>query len=611
MADVFGFSLNGDLATGSDQLSAMSRGIKGRKPALTPAMLVDTSGAVASTQSETDVYRDDRTLVAVCGHPYWKNSELAALSKSRGLADTIAKAFREHDVSLLQRLQGPFALAILIPAEKRTILATDRLGIMPLAWMQSKDGIIFSSDAGAIRSHPSVDVTIDPQGLYNYFYFHMVPSPGSIYAGIEKLEPAQYVDIIGTRAQRAFYWQTPYSESATPTTELAITLQEKLQQAVTRAATQDSTGAFLSGGLDSSTVAGYFARIAEGQADAYGIGFDAEGYDEMAYARAAAKHFGIKLHEYYVTPGNVADAVPQVAAAYDEPFGNASAIPAYFCARLAKQDGKTTLLAGDGGDEIFAGNARYAKQRVFDLYRRIPAPVRKSLIEPLATHFPMKDQFTPVRKLNSYIQQANMPMPERLESYNFLHRTDPDEIFDKDFLNAVDTHDPIENQRDAYDRAHTPEMLKRMLHLDLKITLADNDLRKVSRMCQMAGIDVRYPMLDEELVEFSASVPSRLLLKGNRLRDFYKQSLKDFLPPETLNKSKHGFGLPFGVWMGQDKRLKELADASLVRLRSRGFIQPAYIDRLLEAHRSEHADYYGVMIWVMMMLEQWMSSHGH
>lgn len=603
MSHLHGFSLTTQRLASKDDLTSMLARA-GDEPERLSALIHGASAMAAPVVAETN-----GLLVAATGRPHWSDQGLQRLANDSGLAESIAAGYRQHGTDVLQRLHGPFALAVIDADRQELFLAIDRLGIEPLAWAAHEGGVVFSSDAAAIQSYAGVDSTIDPQALFDYFYFHMIPSPHTIYAGTQKLLPAQYVRITNGQAERKIYWSPRYEEVPLPERELAGLLRERLEQAVASATDSAPTGTFLSGGLDSSTVSGYFAQLAEGQADAYGIGFDADGYDEMEYARAAARHYGIQLHEYYVTPTDVADAVPKVAAAYDEPFGNASAIPAYFCARVAKEDGKDCLLAGDGGDEIFAGNARYAKQQVFELYSHIPIAIRNTLIEPLADHFPLGDRITPVRKLRSYIQQARMPMPERMESYNFLHRTPLEDIFAADFLGSVDPTQPITGLRQTYRRADTESLVKRMLYLDLKITLADNDLRKVSRMCQLAGIDVRYPMLDEALVDFSATIPTRLLLKPNRLRHFYRRALADFLPPETLAKRKHGFGLPFGVWMAKDRRLRELADDSLVALKKRGFVRPEYMDRLIEAHRSEHADYYGVMIWVMMMLEQWLQAH--
>jgi asparagine synthase (glutamine-hydrolysing) len=470
-------------------------------------------------------------------------------------------------------------------------------------------GLAFASRADVLLQHAAINPSLDQQAIYDYFYSHMIPSPRTIFSGIQKLQPGECLVYEKGSIETRFYWDIPYAEEDAPVAQLEEQLHSLLQDAVQRNIDSEATGAFLSGGLDSSTVTGYFARLHPASADVYGIGFDAEGYDEMAFARATAKHFGARLHEYYVTPEDVADAVPKIAQAYDEPFGNSSAVPAFYCAKLAKEDGKDCLLAGDGGDEIFGGNARYATQKIFALYERIPSVLKKGLIEPVAFKTPGAEKIAPLRKLGSYVRQANIPMPERLETYNFLHRTPIEQIFTEQCLAGVDPRAPINHLNAFYERAKSDHLLKRMLHLDAKITLADNDLRKVSRTCDQAGIDVRYPMIDERLVEFAARVPCSRLLKGYELRSFYRRAMKDFLAPETLAKSKQGFGLPFGVWMQHDKQLKQLSGDSLQSFRQRDILRQDYIDTLLEAHRSEHAGYYGVMIWVVMMLEQWLSSH--
>jgi asparagine synthase (glutamine-hydrolysing) len=368
-----------------------------------------------------------------------------------------------------------------------------------------------------------------------------------------------------------------------------------------------TTAAFLSGGLDSSTVTGMLAEVSEHQASAYSIGFSAEGYDEMAFARTAARHFNVKLHEYYVTPQDVVDALPLVATSYDEPFGNSSALPAYFCAKVAAENGVQTLLAGDGGDEFFGGNERYISQRVFEHYTSVPRVLRRGLIEPIVKALP--HQLPLVAKANSYIEQANTPLPDRLQSYNFLHRHAAEEIFSADVLQQVDTSLPLELLRSIYRRPHDASDLNRMLYLDWQITLADNDLRKVSHTCALAGVDVVYPMLDDDLVEFSCQVPTAWKINGNNLRHFYKQSLRGWLPQETIDKRKQGFGLPFGVWMRTYTPLRELAYDNLLKLKNRGIVRPEFIDKAIAMHQSEHAAYYGELVWILTVFELWMSRH--
>ena len=548
------------------------------------------------------VYQSPQLLVILEGTPQWQDVELAELAKTHGAAEVLATGFLRYGRSVLDKIHGPFAFCLLEPDRRYALLAIDRVGIRPLAYYCRDGLLVFGSQLDQIIAHPGVNAAIDPQAIFNYLYFHMIPSPGSIYNGVSKLQPGEFLEFNNGQLSRDFYWQLRYNDSSRSKKELLAQLSTELEQSVLACAPDRQTGAFLSGGLDSSTVTGFYQKIANSPIDAFTMGFDAEGYDEMDYARATAAHFKVKLHEYYVTPADVLQAIPLIAQTYDEPFGNASAIPAYYCAKFAREQGMTRLLAGDGGDEIFAGNSRYAKQKVFDLYRHVPGPV-KSILEPLAYNLP------PLGKLKSYIVQAKTAMPERMETYNFLHRTPLADIFSEDFLRQIDSDQPLYFLKNTYDRTANDDLIKQMLFLDDKFTLADNDLRKVNRMCELAGVDVQYPMLQENLLEFSASIPSNWLMQGFELRSFYKEGLRDFLPKATLTKSKQGFGLPFGVWMSSDKELKQFAVASLESIEKRGFLNPAYIKNLIRLHQEGHASYYGVMIWLLIMLEQWLSTH--
>jgi asparagine synthase (glutamine-hydrolysing) len=199
-------------------------------------------------------------------------------------------------------------------------------------------------------------------------------------------------------------------------------------------------------------------------------------------------------------------------------------------------------------------------------------------------------------------------LPDRLETYNFLHRAPLADVFEPDFLRAVDVGEPLNMLREVYHRAASASPVNRMMHLDLKLTLADNDLRKVSRMCDMAGIEVRYPLLDDELVEFSGEIPASLKVKGLQLRYFFKRALKDVLPPETIAKAKHGFGMPFGLWLRSHAPLADVVYGNLDAFQRRGILKASYLQDLRLQHHTNHATYFGIMIWVIAMLESWLGS---
>lgn len=551
----------------------------------------------------------DGLSTAIDGRMHWDDAELTRLAKERSPAVALHAAYRRWGKECLSRMHGSFSIAIVEPGSGTVLLAIDRLGIQRLCFAPHADGVVFGSTCDSVTAHPAIGRRISAQGMFNFLYHHMVPAPGTIYSGVEKLLPAQYLLYQNGQQTRGFYWEASW---ATPNTnnfdESRDTLKQLLRESVGSALDQTPTGAFLSGGTDSSTIAGMLTEVSGKPAETFSIGFEAEGFDEMEYARIAVSQFGTHAHEYYVTPDDVVAAIPLIAAAYDEPFGNASAVPTYFCALKAKEAGIAVMLAGDGGDEIFGGNTRYATQKVFEAYRYIPEGLRQSLIEPLAARLP---DLPILKKVSSYVRQARVPLPDRMEAYNFLHSVALDTIFSAEFLREVDPDAPLTTMREVYSRTRSDEMVNRMLHLDWKQTLADNDLRKVNRMCELAGVEVRYPLLDERMVDFAAQLPVDYKVRGQQLRWFFKAALRGFLPDEIINKSKHGFGLPFGLWMQRHAPLHDLATQSLRAFRARNILRPEYLDELSHLHQTGHASYYGAMIWVVMMLEQWLSSNKH
>lgn len=561
------------------------------------------NGLVAASGSLCRLAEREGVLALISGRPRFAGP----LRAGEDAATRVLDLWHERGADTPNAIQGSFALAIVDTPRRETLLAIDRLGIETLAFAQAGATLVFSNRADLVAAHPEVAAGLDPQGLFNYLYFTMVPAPGTIFKDVEKLLPAQRLHWRHGRIERAFYWHLVYrDEPRHDFEEQAGDFRQLLRDGIERARGADEVSAFLSGGTDSSTVAGLLTELQGKPARTYSLGFEAEGFDEMEYARIAARHFGLDSREYYLTAKDVLDIIPRVARQYDEPFANESAVSAYLCAKLAADDGYRVMLGGDGGDEILGGNERYAKQKIFEFYGRIPGWIRGGLIEPFVA-LPGIDRVMPARKLKSYVRQANVPLPDRMEAYNFFHRQPLEAMFTPEFLAQVDTGQPLVLLRDPYERADSRHFINRMLHLDLKFTLADNDLRKVSAMTEAAGIEVRYPLLDDALVEFSGQVPPDWKVKGNYLRWFFKRALWDYLPKPILTKSKHGFGLPFGIWLRDDRALAEHVRGRLADLGERGWLRPDYIAQIQADHQNLHATYFGKMIWMMLMLEEWVA----
>jgi asparagine synthase (glutamine-hydrolysing) len=571
-----------------------------------------SAAAVAAAAGGAQMHQRDGLMVAVWGHPGISDSVLAERAAEQGLASTLAAVWLQGQPErLCQLLTGAFSVAILDERKGEALLVADRMGIQPLSWQLAGETLVFASSADALLRHPATPGALDHQGLYNYVYFHMVPSPGTVYQNQQRLMPGEYLHYRQGRVEMKSYWRMQFQEDGKRSfAELKEDFLAQLRSSVKEAAGNAKVGAFLSGGTDSSTIAGMLTQVGGKPADTYSIGFEAQGYDEMEYARLASRHFGTSHHEYYVTPDDVATAIPQIAAVFDQPFGNASAVPAFYCARMARADGVTRMFGGDGGDELFGGNERYAKQHVFALYERVPALFRKALLEPAVFNFPGGEGVRLLRKARSYIEQASIAMPARLETYNLLGRYGPQQVFTDDFLAAADIGQPLASLNRTYGRSEARSLINRMLALDLQVTLADNDLPKVMKACELAGVEVAFPFLNDAMVAFSAGLTPQQKLNGTQLRWFFKEALRGFLPDAIITKEKHGFGLPFGVWLQQHKPLQELAADSLNDLKARQVVRGEFIEQLVGQHLSEHAGYHGTMVWVLMMLEQWFRQHG-
>lgn len=541
----------------------------------------------------------------VCiGRPRFTDSALAATAAREGDAAAWRQAFADHGSQAPSGVAGDFAIAM-HDGHGRAFLAIDRFAIRTLCYRQMGAELVFAERADSPAFGPP---EIDPQAVFEYLFFHFIPAPRTIFKDVFRVPAGHYILFEDGKLTRAPYWTPAFEENRhEPFAELRDEFRQILRNCVSDQVDAGTIGCFLSGGTDSSTVAGMLGEVSGRPAPTYSIGFEAEGYDEMEYARIAARRFGTVHHEHYLTPDELVRSFGDVATYYDQPFGNSSALPAYYCARMARADGTTKLLAGDGGDELFGGNTRYAKQRIFGWYEMLPASIRSGAVEPLAAS-PMKS-FPLLRKACSYVEQARVQMPQRLQMYNIVVRLGVENVFTPALLVQVDRERWAAQQVEDWNRPRASSLVNRMLAFDWRYTLAENDLPKVCGTAALAGIEVGFPLLDDRLVEFSMRLPPEYKLKGLTLRWFFKKALKGFLPDEIIAKKKHGFGLPFGVWTMRHPQLQQLAEEALRSFARRGIVRAEFIDQLLRENLPAYPGYYGEMVWVMMVMEHWFLRH--
>ena len=540
------------------------------------------------------------------GSPTFQNPAISRKANDEGMLAAWRELLSENAEKALASVGGDFAVALELP-DGSMLLAVDRFAIRTLCWRLDDGRLRFSLRADDFQPEGA---KIEPQALFDYLNLHSIASPVTVFKGVFRIPPAHYAVFREGRITVGPYWVPHFRKPARQPNLEALTKEFRslLKQAVADQLDGSQPACFLSGGTDSSTIAGMIREATGKPAVAYSIGFEAEGYDEMTFARTAAQHFGAEHHEYYVTPDDLVRSMPALAAACDQPFGNSSMLPAYYCALQAKKNGATRMLAGDGGDELFGGNLRYSKQNLFDAYSRVPAALRRGLIEPVVSLAAVKS-LPGLRKVASYVEQAKEPMPDRMQIYNLLLRLGLQNVLEPALLAAVDVNASLRQQQRVWAAAQADDPINRTLAFDWRYTLAEADLTKVRTATQYAGVAVGFPMLDQRLLEFSLTLPMKHKVRGQQLRWFFKEALRGFLPEEIINKRKQGFGLPYGVWLTRHTALKQQAEDALFTLSKRGVIRPQFIDSLVREKLPEHPGYFGEMIWILSVLEFWFRGH--
>jgi asparagine synthase (glutamine-hydrolysing) len=526
------------------------------------------------------------------------------------VGELVGWLYLKRGLDFVKHLRGAFAVALWDDKIQRLILASDRMGLKTIYWTQESDGVFFASRASAVRAGQACPSDANNDAILQYLLFSVVPAPLSIFRGIERIPPGRLLILENGQIKQTQYWDATYEEQDQREAYWSERVREGLRTAVhlyLNGCQPSSTGAFLSGGTDSSSVVAFLSERFR-PANTFSIAFAEDRYNEIDFARTTAQKFATCHHEQFLSPADAAEAITRISSYYDEPFANSSAIGSYFCARMARENGVTTLLAGDGGDELFGGNERYASDKRFALYHQVPKWLRNGVIEPLTKLLPENGTLSLPRR---YVRRASIPNPRRIFSYSLFLTFDPREVLEPEFLAQA----PPEHWLDLIDghfhSAHATSELNRLLYLDLKLTLADNDIRKVSGTAELSGVQVRYPLMDHDLVELAGQIPTRFKVKGFEKRYIFKRAMHQILPKKILYKKKHGFGVPLAIWLLQNPRLQSLIQDTLgdARTRQRGYFRPEFIDRLTKLQRQGNLAYYGEVVWYLMALELWHRHH--
>ena len=556
------------------------------------------------------LFFDDPDFTLIC------RADLLGSEPFINTAAHLGRLYREQGDRFVCGLRGAFAI-ILYDHNQGTLKAwLDHFGIERLVFAESDHSLVISTNIRWVLAAHRQPPVISPAAILEYLQYTCIPTPNTIYQGISKLAPGHQLmsrPAVTTRP----YWDMAYYEGDARRSESvwANETRNAVRSAVASSFENldgpKTLGCFLSGGTDSSSVAGYVGRLTAEPPRTFSIGFDDPRYNEIQYARIAAKHFSADHHEYFVKPDDIPSVVRTAVQIYDEPFGNSSIVPTYYCARLAAEHGITHLLAGDGGDELFGGNARYAADRIFQQYSRVPRWMRQGLLEPGVSCATRWTNIPFFNSAASYVRRSNIRVPDRYFSYSLISSVSTRDLFTSDFLAVVADQDPLSTARQHFDGAPAQSELNRWLYLDLKITIADNDLRKVTTMSRLAGVTPRFPLLDPTLAEFTGTIPPDLKVRGPRLRYIFKKAMEDLLPHDIITKSKHGFGLPYSVWLADSKQLRDFTFDVLgaARCRQRGYFRSGLLDWLWSQYESVHRGYYGEILWMLLMLELWHVAH--
>jgi asparagine synthase (glutamine-hydrolysing) len=560
------------------------------------------------------ITNEDRTIWVVYNGEIFNYPTLRPELEARGHrfstnADTevIVHLYEEWGQDFVTRLNGMFAIALWDTKRRRLVLARDRLGIKPLHYAWHDGRLAFGSEIKSLL-RAGVPRDIDPQALSRFFTFEYVPAPDSIFTRIKKIPPGHVMTVQEGRAEIRRYWDVHYAETKiVPRSEeeYAEEIAARLRESVRLRLLSDvPLGVFLSGGIDSSAVTALMSETAGGRIKTFSIGFREKSFDELDYARIVAERFGTEHTEFVVEPAQVAGLVPTLMEYLDEPLADASIIPTYVISKLARKH-VTVALAGDGGDELFGGYDTYKAFKVARWYRRIPGFIRRGLIGPAVGRLPASAKRLSFEfKAKKFIAGAEYP-PEIANTlwWGAYTPAQKERLFSP-ALRAQAGADPFAPILEQARLTKAADALDRLAYLDLKLYLQDDLLVKVDRMSMANSLEIRVPFLDYTFVEFAATIPSRLKLKGFTSKYILKKALASRLPTEILNKKKIGFDIPLGPWIRTE--LREFVRDTLApeALKRHGYFDETFVRKVLDEHLAGTHNH-RQLLWPLVIFQYW------
>jgi len=513
--------------------------------------------------------------------------------------------YEEHGVGMLDRLRGMFAFAIWDERTRTLFAARDRLGKKPFHYLHDGEKFLFASEPRAILLDPAVAAAPDGEAIGHYLTFGYVPGAFSAFRGLKKLPPAHYLMLHEGRLDVRRYWDVRFlPKRQAPEAQLEAELLDLLEESVRLRMISDvPLGALLSGGIDSSLVVALMRRVGNRTVKTFSIGFDEPRYDELPYARTVARHLGTE-HEDLVVRPDAAALVPKLVWHYGEPFADSSALPMFLLSEITRRS-VTVALGGDGGDESFAGYDRYRAAALASFADVVPRPLRRAMASAAGRVIAPGAAKSPLYRAHRFLEALSHDPRRRYAAwivyFDLQRKLD---LCTPEYLEAHAGRDSLQLLDEAFARSDAPSLVEGAQHFDLQLYLPDDLLVKVDIASMAHSLEMRSPLLDHRVVEFAATLPARLKMRGSVQKRILKRISRDLLPTQILERRKMGFGVPLDRWLQHD--LREMASDVLLspRARQRGYFRPERVRALLADHVAgrvlEH-----FRLWNLLMLELW------